>query len=413
MKLPISGHTMLPSIFYRFWANVTGCMAGENKTWVVTTALALGAIILGCGAVFGALQLARHSGQASAPAGVPQSPTQATEVINIAETAPNWWESSRQIYFDIPARILIKLPGADENKARRVIGQAWLEFDRMGRIFNPYDPETEVAAINRSPSTEWTDISNALYEIVQISKKLWTAADGCFDPTFLPVKRLWQEAEKTQKFPSGRQIQKTLQSTGFEKVTLRPDNGGQIRLKNPAVKFDFGGIAKGYALDQVRQYLKHNGVADGLLQLGGEIAAFGEKNAAGWRIGIQHPRNMAKIWGIISSKTDIRVSTSGNYRQPIVIQGQSVYHIFSPKTGQPVSVKVLGVTTVSFDGAHSNALLDGAATAITVLGPAEGIELADKLGIEALILTGGSHEAIKETMTRGFPDLYERREEAR
>lgn len=400
-------------LFNRSRVDVTGFMAGETKTWVVTIALTLGAILLGGGIIYGAFHAVRDSRHLPGPASASEKAARPSGAFEITETAPHWWESARPIYFDIPARILIKLPEAGEKEARRAIGQAWAEFDRMGEIFNPFDPNTEVALLNQNPPTEWTDISDPLYETLEIAQKLWTASDGRFDPTALPLKQLWQEAEKTQKFPSGREIQKTLQRTGFEKVAIRADNGGQLRLKDPLVQLDFGGIAKGFALDQVRKQLRGNGVSDGLIQLGGEISAFGQKNSEPWRIGIQHPERMEAIRGVLASRTDIRVSTSGNYRQPLKIRGQSVYHIFNPETGHPVSERVLGVTTASLAGTHSNALLDGAATAITVMGPAEGLKFADKLGIEALVLTRGEHRSIEETMTPGFSESYRRQEKER
>ena len=120
---------------------------------------------------------------------------------------------------------------------------------------------------------------------------------------------------------------------------------------------------------------------------------------------------MDKIWGVISSYGELRVSTSGNYRQPIKINEQSFYHIFSPQTGRPVSEKVLGVTTVSIDGKHSNAELDGIATAITVMGATKGIELAEKLSIDVIILYENSDGTIGELMTPGLSDYYKTADE--
>ena len=347
------------------------------------------------------------------PEGNPESADaagQSAQTLEIENPAPHWWQSRREIYFNIPARIRLHLPGAGKEKARRLMTAAWIEFDRIGRIFNPFTPESETSRLNRRRPTEWTPVSEDLYQVLQTSKKLWHMSDGRFDPTFLPVKRLWQQAEKEQEIPSRRQVKKRLYATGLDKVALRRKPETQLRLKARGVEFDFGGIAKGYAVDCVRRLLIRRGAADGLIQLGGEIAAFGQnfggKKDRIWRIGLQHPVDMAKVWGILESPKGIRVSTSGNYRQPLIIRGHRFYHIFSPKTGQPVSQKVLGVTTASFDNTHANALLDGAATAITVMGAAEGKKLAEKLGIETLILTRSESGGIGETMTAGLAEWY-------
>jgi thiamine biosynthesis lipoprotein len=384
-------------------------MAESKKRWCRAAALLLG-ILLGSGAGAGALlQPASASGtEKPESAGGGKGPSSDKE-LRIRQTAPQWWESRRRIYYDIPARVVLHLPDAGKKHARSLFAGAWAEFERIGKIFNPYDPESETGMLNRRPPTEWTPVSEDLYQVLQTSRKIWRASGGAFDPTFLPVKELWQEAVRKQQIPSQRRIRKALNRTGLDAVSIRAGSRSrEIRLQKPGIQFDFGGIAKGYAVDCVVEFLTGQGVESGLVQLGGEIAAFGGKRDRPWRIGIQHPTDMNAVWGLLKSKAGIRVSTSGNYRQPLQIQGHSFYHIFSPQTGRPVSVRVLGVTTAGFSGSHACARLDAAATAITVMGAEAGRNLAHKLGIEALILTRGPNRQIEQTATDGMAALYHR-----
>jgi thiamine biosynthesis lipoprotein len=331
--------------------------------------------------------------------------------ISLTRPEPDWWESRRLIYFDIPARVLFYLPNGSRGEAEAVARAVWNEFERIGRIFNPSDPQSEVSRLNAADKTAPVAISNEMHAVFCISKRLWDASSGAFDPSTAPLKKLWQNAVKTQKIPSGRDIQRILARTGFEKVTIM-DNPPAVACSASGMQFDFGGIAKGFAVDRSRDVLRGAGIQTGMIQLGGEVAAFGSRLRRPWRIGIQHPRDMEKIWKTISSPTDIRVSTSGNYRQPLVIQGHFFYHIFSPKTGRPVSEKIAGVTTADFGG-HSSALLDGAATAITVLGTEKGIQLAEKLSIEALVLSINSKEQIQEQFTPNLPDKMDTKTRSR
>jgi thiamine biosynthesis lipoprotein len=321
----------------------------------------------------------------------------------------NWWESERLIYHGIPARVVFLLPtasGAFGIRPEAVNDTVWNEFDRIGKIFNPFDPNSEVFRLNSSRQSEPIVISGDMNSVIRISRQLWKETEGNFDPTMWPIKQLWQNAEKNQQIPSETDITKALQQTGFDKIKLHEKNENSMKLENHPVKFDFGGVVKGYAVDQVRQILLDCGITAGLVQLGGEISAFGKNNENPWRIGVQHPKQMDKVWGIISSYGDLRVSTSGNYRQPININGQSFYHIFSPLTGKPVSEKVLGVTTLSINGKSSNAELDGIATAITVMGTAKGLELAENLNIDVIILYENSDGTIGELMTPELSDYY-------
>ncbi|MFO7859594.1 MAG: FAD:protein FMN transferase [Desulfosalsimonas sp.] len=331
--------------------------------------------------------------------------------VSLTRPEPDWWESRRLIYYDIPARVLFYLPDGSRRDAEAVARAVWNEFERIGRIFNPSDPQSEVSRLNTADKTAPVAVSNEMHAVFRISKRLWDASSGAFDPSTALLKKLWQNAVKTQKIPSSRDIQRILACTGFDKVTIM-DNPPAVMCSAGGMKFDFGGIAKGFALDQSRGVLRKSGIHMGMVQLGGEVAAFGSRPRRPWRIGIQHPRDMEKIWKTISSSADIRVSTSGNYRQPLVIQDHTFYHIFSPKTGRPVSEKIAGVTTADFGG-RSSALLDGAATAITVLGTEKGMQLAEKLSIEALVLSIDSKEQIQEQFTPNLPDNMDTKSKSR
>jgi thiamine biosynthesis lipoprotein len=381
------------------------------KNCLTTGLLAALAMTLGFGIVFSALHHMPLSKAADARRPKHQGSQNSKDMPPVKAVSKNWYESRQSIYFDIPARILIKHPD-NPKAAQGIINEAWREFERIGRIFNPYDPESEVAELNQAGASGKINVSADLYQVLKTSKELFAASQGRFDPTCFRIKQLWRHAEDAQDIPSDRDILKALQGTGLENVELAGGQSGDIWIDNPAIRFDFGGIAKGYAVDCVRKVLKANGVSHGLVQLGGEIAAFGENDGEPWRIGIQDPKNMQNIWGVVERRADTRVSTSGNYRQPLRIQGRTFYHIFSPETGRPVPERVLGVTTAGVSEAHSNALIDGAATAITVMGAADGIQFAQNLGIEALILTQAGDNEITEHMTPGFQKYYERRQPA-
>ncbi|MCU0598475.1 MAG: FAD:protein FMN transferase [Desulfobacterales bacterium] len=329
-----------------------------------------------------------------------------TSSFPVENIRPGWWESSGKIYFQIPARILFKLENAPEGAAEKISGQAWMEFERIGRIFNPFDPSSEVSILNSANKSSPLKISNDVYNVLNQSTGIWSASSGHFDPTLMQIKKLWRLAEKNQKIPSEKELFETLKASGFGKVRIIGQPEPSLQADHPNIMFDFGGIVKGYAVDRVREILIAGGAISGLVQLGGEVSTFGDNDGAPWRIGIQHPRQPDTVWGIVSTPGRLNISTSGNYMQPIIIQGHSFYHIFNPKTGKPVSEKILGVTTHSKGGLISNAVLDGSATAITVLGSAAGLEFAKKTGIDVLILFEKKNGEIGEARSSGF--IYEK-----
>ena len=331
-----------------------------------------------------------------------------THSYNLRETRDGWWETSDEIYFGIPARIMFRMPDNAEDPAspETIAGNIWAEFDRIGDIFNAFDPDSETGRLNATGRQKTTSVSSDMMAVLLVSKALWEKSGGAFDPTMLPVKRMWEDAVRDQKIPSNRDILKTMTIVGFENVAIHRAEG-KIRTKKRDIQFDFGGVAKGYAVDQVTGVLETHGIPAALIVLAGEIRAFGDNNGRPWRIGIQHPLDMGDAWGAVSAETDIRVSTSGNYRQPLRIAGREFYHIFDPDTGRPVSEKILGVTTLCASGKASGAFLDGAATAIVVLGVEKGLTFAEKTGIETLVIRQSGSGEIEELMTDGFRALYE------
>lgn len=335
--------------------------------------------------------------------------TNESRSFELKEIRSGWWETSDYIYFDIPARIVFHLPETDARIDPEILSRKiWDEFERVGNIFNPFDPRSETGRLNNNRTRDPISVSNDMYHVLRLSKKLWEASDGAFDPTMLPVKELWHDAAETQEIPPNRDIRRTVAQVGFDKVTLLEDRQA-LKRENKNIRFDFGGIAKGYAVDKAAAVIRAHGIDAALISLGGEIRTFGKNDNRPWRIGIQHPTDMDAIWGTVSSDTGITVSTSGNYRQPLLIAGQEFYHIFHPQTGRPVSEKVLGVTTLCTSQTASNALLDGAATAITVLGADRGVAFAETIGIDALVLKRPRGGTIEEIMTDGFNTHYDPR----
>lgn len=323
------------------------------------------------------------------------------------EVEPHWFEDERAIYHEIPARVLFRLPQRSLDRAAVIACKAWEEFDRVGIIFNAFSATSEVSRLNRLGAQGCQRVSSDLSEVLRISQMLWKESQGRFDPTVWPLKELWRSAERSQRVPDRAAIEAALNRMGLSKVEFCKEPN-RIRFTRPGIKVEFGAIAKGYAVDRVKALLEAEGVSAGLVQLGGEIACFGEARAKKWRLGVQHPKESEKLWGTIAFQYALGVSTSGNYRQPLQIGDATYYHIFDPTTGLPASNQVLGVTTASFGRRANNALLDGAATAITVLGAEQGLQLARSLGVEALVLKDDGQGNTTEQMTEGFAKVYTR-----
>ena len=326
--------------------------------------------------------------------------------VSPAAATQGWHEEHREIYWGIPATIKFKAPRGASPAA--LGAAAWEEFTRIGTIFNPFNAEAETARLNATDKTAPQRVSADVLRVMRIAKKVYRASGGAFDPTLFPLKKLWKSAVARQSPPTDSERADAVARCGFDAVTLPQSDDGPVVFDKPNLQCDFGGIVKGYAVDRVMSLLASRGVTDALVQLGGEVAARGDNDGKPWRVGVQNPLDMDAVWGVVEHRGDLRVSTSGNYRQPMIINGISYYHIFDPKTGLPVSQQVLGVTVIATGTDADNATLDAAATAITVLGETRGQALAEKLQTHAVIITQDA-AGVHETTTPGIPALYKKR----
>ena len=181
-----------------------------------------------------------------------------------------------------------------------------------------------------------------------------------------------------------------------------------VRKTKAALQLDLNAIAKGFAVDQLAQAVAEHGYVNYLIEIGGELRVSGT-NAKGepWQIGIEHPRGDADgIAGLTLS--DGGVATSGDYRNAFVRDDVRYSHIIDPRNGYPVSHSLASVTVV----AQTAMLADAWATALMVLGPSEGLKVAEQQGLASyFILRNGqdfdtvSSSAFKQLARRNLsPD---------
>jgi FAD:protein FMN transferase len=153
-----------------------------------------------------------------------------------------------------------------------------------------------------------------------------------------------------------------LKLVGFDKLII-DEKLKTVKFPYKGFKIDFGGITKGWAVDQAREYLGGH-ISRGIINLGGNIYCFGTppKGKSFYNVGIKNPRRPKQLAATVKL-LDQSVATSGNYEQFIMIDGTRYTHLIDPRTGMPVH----GVDSVSVV-CQSAAMSDILSTAIFVGG---------------------------------------------
>lgn len=330
--------------------------------------------------------------------------------INTAEKLQEteWFEKRFMVFNGIPARVLFALPKEKSDLGPKLVDNVQNIFDKIDRLFNAFRVDSELGRINANPKPATISISGEFAKAYKIAEAAWKESCGAFDPTVFPLKNLWSEAKKKQAPPDEKAIGEALESVGMEKVEFS-NQTLSLTKKSGGISLDFGGLAKGYAVDLIHDELKKNGVRHALVQCGGEIRSWGlNKKGKAFRIGIQNPLDNRKLYGSIGGLPELAVSTSGNYRQPIHIGGVTYYHIFDPKTGRPIPTDVLGVTVLVTGSDFPNSRADAWATAFAVLGPEDGMKEAIKAKVDVMFIVRAKGDAEPRIiMTEMFRRLFE------
>jgi len=271
--------------------------------------------------------------------------------------------------------------GDSKDKSIAAIGAAFKEMERIEKVFSKFNKNSEVSNINRLAGLEKVAASEEVFKLTEKSVYYSRISDGAFDITVAPLMEIWGFVRRHKSIPDKETIENALEGVGYKNIELDPKKLS-VKFLNKKTKIDFGGIAKGYAVDRAKDVLVSRGIKNGLVNLGGNIFALGSApgNKA-WKIGVEDPRNKGKLLRSFEL-TNRAMSTSGNYERFFEIGGKRYSHIINPLTGEPCQ-GIISVT-VAADSAEQ---ADGLSTAIFVMGEEKGLNLAKSIkGIKVLIL---------------------------
>lgn len=237
-------------------------------------------------------------------------------------------------------------------------------------------------AVN-SAAPHGTDVSEETADLLETALTLAADTGGAFDPTIGPVSSLW-DISGNPRVPSQDELAAAVSLVDYTGVTV---GGTTVTLAQPGMIIDLGGIGKGFAADLAAQIYEKYRVQTALLNLGGNIYAYGANtDGIGYRIGLRDPYGAENDYFAIVSLKNTSVVTSGVYERYFESGGVTYHHLFDPETGYPVSNGLVAVTVVC----ESSTTADALSTALFVMGLNDGLEFAEALsGVEAAFITEG------------------------
>lgn len=273
---------------------------------------------------------------------------------------------------------------------------------QVNQQMSTYLGDSEISRFNQYQDRDWFPISSALMQVmteaIEISKK----SDGAFDITVGPLVNLWGFGPEYRPtlIPTEAEIQERKAQVGYQNLSIQ-QNPPAVKKSIPALYCDLSAIAKGFGVDQVARYLDSLAIMSYMVEIGGEISVKGlNYRGKKWQIGIAAPDTSFGIRKVIGL-TNVSVATSGDYRNYFEYNGVRYSHTIDPATGRPITHKLASVTVI-----QPNCMLaDAWATAIEVLGPEKGYDLARAEELPVLLIVRDGSQ-FSEKMTPEFEKLW-------
>lgn len=282
-------------------------------------------------------------------------------------------------YWDIMGtRVGIELWHDDALTAKKAIQAVHSEMQRIDQSMSPFIDSSEVSLINREAAQHPVKISPELFRLIQKAQTISAQSNGTFDITFASIGYLYDY--RKHQHPDNKTIKNNLSKINYKKIQLYPESSA-IFFKQPGVRIDLGGIAKGHAVDRCIEKLKKMEIQYALVSAGGDSRLIGDKKGKPWVTGIRHPRHKDKYIAILPLE-NTAISTSGDYERFFIENDVRYHHIIQPKTGKS-AVTSQSVTVLGPDSTTADAL----STTLFILPTEKALKLINSLPqYEAIII---------------------------
>lgn len=236
-------------------------------------------------------------------------------------------------------------------------------LNELDASLSPFNPASTISRINDNSLTQ---VDERLERVFTLAKEVWNSTDGAFDITVAPLVNAWGFGFQQAQEVDSALVDSLMRFVGFGKVNLTTE--GNIEKDDPRLMLDCAAIAKGYAVDEVADWLWTRGVENYMVEIGGELRLSGHNpQGTDWRIGVSNPHEAdsteAPLQNVLTL-TNTAVATSGNYRNFIEKNGRKFAHTIDPHSGYPIQRDILSATVLAGTCAEADAY----ATAFMVSG---------------------------------------------
>ena len=301
------------------------------------------------------------------------SPSTAQEAIaRVAQSAQTTFENglNKLAFRAMSTQCRVHCHGVSSGVARDFYREVVSWTGQFEARYSRFIPDSLISKINAAAGEHWVEVDSDMERIFALCQELFFFTRRAFDPTSLPLIKLWDWKRQPHVIPDYETVRATLELVGWNKVERRP---GGIFLPRAGMSIDLGGIGKEYAVDCVMNLAIQRGIPNVLIDFGQDVRVRGHApDKKFWWIGLEDPHKTGKCWTGVAV-TDHAVATSGDTQRYFEINGRRYSHIIDPRTGYPADNGCRAVSVI----APSCTIAGLFSTTVFILGEKEGLQLIE------------------------------------
>jgi thiamine biosynthesis lipoprotein len=274
--------------------------------------------------------------------------------------------------------ISVELWSDDGLAGESAIDAVMQEMHRIDRTMSPHKADSELSRINREAGEAPVPVSVEMARLLARANDFSQLSGGAFDITYAAVGQLYDYRNRIK--PDEQTLAQARAAVGYRHLALDM-RARTVRFTRPGMRIDFGGFAKGHAVDNAATILRHRGIRHAIVSAGGDSRVIGDRRGRPWTIGVRDPRRAGQMVAVLPLE-DTSISTSGDYERFFDADGVRFHHLIDPSTGRsPASVH--SVTILAEDGLTTEAL----SKSVFVLGVEKGMRLIEsQRGVDAVVV---------------------------
>lgn len=269
----------------------------------------------------------------------------------------------------------------DVKQAEAAIQQVEKEFFLFHKEWHAWEKGGIIGKINQAIAQSHSiRVPLSVKEFIIKSQNLTISSQKLFDPGIGKLIELWGFHKETWSGPPPSE--EVIQHWLVQRPSLLDIyfDGLTLYSKNDQVQLDFGGDAKGLAIDMALDIIAKAGIKSAIVNIGGDMKTLGLKNGQPWSVGIEDPSNPSSVKVAIQLNAGESIVTSGTYQRYFEWQGQRYSHIINPNTGYPAR-GFTSVTVLNKDATTA----DAAATALLIAGPDNWLKIVESMGLSSVL----------------------------